>query len=260
MQLLGSLIFTAFLFGWTFLYSLGFLFVAGLVPFAQRARLARAWARVVLAVLRLTCGLDHEVEGLEHLPAGNHIALWKHSSSWETIAMNVIFPRQVWVLKRELEWIPVVGWALRLLHAIAIDRGSGRAAVNRIVEQGKARLAEGDWIMIFPEGTRVALGETRRYGVSGALLAAEADKLVVPVAHNAGLYWPRRGLLKRRGRIRVAIGPPIRGRGRDPRAVNEEAQRWIEGEVARLCAAAPGRDCRPRRRSDTGSDIEVRDR
>lgn len=260
MQLVGSLVFTAFLFGWTFLYSLGFLLVAGFVPFAQRTRLARGWARVVLAMLGLTCGLDHEVEGLERLPAGSHIALWKHASSWETIAMNVIFPRQVWVLKRELEWIPVVGWALRLLHAIAIDRGSGRAAVNQIVEQGKARLAEGNWIMIFPEGTRVALGETRRYGVSGALLAAQADRLIVPVAHNAGLYWPRRGLLKRRGRIRVVIGEPIRCQGRDPRAINEEAQRWIEREVARLCSASPLAGPMPHGRADSGSDVEVRDR
>ena len=169
---------------------------------------------------------------------GSHVALWKHSSSWETIAMNVIFPRQVWVLKRELEWIPVVGWCTRLLHAIAIDRGSGRAAVNQVVEQGKQRLAEGDWVMIFPEGTRMAPGETRRYGVSGALLAATAGTQIVPVAHNAGYFWPRRGLRKRPGLIRVVIGPPIDCAGRDPREINEEAQRWIEAQVARLATYA----------------------
>lgn len=260
MQLIGSLVFTVFLFGWTFLYALGFVLVAGFLTFPQRTRLARWWARVVLLALRSTCGLDYVVEGRERLPAGNHIALWKHSSSWETIAMNVIFPRQVWVLKRELEWIPAVGWALRLLHAIAIDRGSGRAAVNQVVEQGRERLAEGDWIMIFPEGTRMALGETRRYGVSGALLAANTGRLVIPVAHDAGLYWPRRGLMKRRGLIRVVIGEPIACEGRDPRAVNEEAQRWIESEVARLCGTQPADARGAERAADTGSNIEVRDR
>ncbi|MGH8148777.1 MAG: lysophospholipid acyltransferase family protein [Steroidobacteraceae bacterium] len=238
MQLIGSLVFTAFLFGWTFFYALLFALVAVFLPFPRRSLLARCWAQVVLAVLRWTCGLSHVVEGLERLPAGNHIALWKHSSSWETIAMNVVFPRQVWVVKRELGWIPAVGWAIKLLHAIAIDRGSGRVAVSQIVEQGKQRLAEGDWIMIFPEGTRMAAGETRRYGVSGALLAGEAAKLVVPVAHNAGLFWPRRGLVKRRGLIRVVIGDPIPSAGRDPREVNAEAQCWIEAQVARLCSSS----------------------
>ncbi len=110
MQLIGSLAFTAFLFIWTFLYALMFVLVASWLPFPRRSAFARAWAQVLLKVLSWTCGLRHVVEGQEYLPRDNHIALWKHSSSWETIAMNVIFPRQVWVLKRELEWIPVVGW------------------------------------------------------------------------------------------------------------------------------------------------------
>lgn len=234
MQIVGSLLFTTFLFLWTFCYSIFFVLASLLLPFAQRFVLARVWARVLLTVLRWTCRLDYAIEGREHLPAGNHIALWKHASSWETIAMAVVFPRQVWVLKRELQWIPVVGWGIRLLHAIAIDRRSGHSAVGQVVEQGKQRLLEGDWIIIFPEGTRMAAGETRRYGVSGALLAAATGRLIVPVAHNAGYYWPRRGLLKKRGTVRVVIGPPIVAAGRDPRAVNEDAQRWVEEQVRRL--------------------------
>jgi 1-acyl-sn-glycerol-3-phosphate acyltransferase len=234
MQFVGSVVFTAFLFLWTFLYAIFFVVACALLPFPRRFVLARVWARVLLYVLRWTCRLNYRVEGLENLPADNHIALWKHSSSWETIAMAVVFPRQVWVLKRELQWIPVVGWGIRQLHAIAIDRRSGHSAVSQVVAQGKQRLAEGDWIMVFPEGTRMAAGETRRYGVSGALLAAEADKLIVPVAHNAGYYWPRRGLLKKPGTIRVVIGRPIVARQRDPRTVNAEAQAWIEQQVSRL--------------------------
>jgi len=145
----------------------------------------------------------------------------------------------VWVLKRELQWLPVLGWALSLLHAIAIDRSAGRAAVAQVIEQGKARLAEGDWVTIYPEGTRTPPNERRKFGVSGALLAAETGHLIVPVAHSAGYFWPRRGLLKRRGMIRVVIGPPITAAGRDARDINDEAQRWIEAQMAEFAPEAP---------------------
>jgi len=230
----GSLIFTAFLFLWTFFYAIFFVIACCFLPFRRRFVLARFWALVLLGVLRLTCRLDYVIEGRENLPEGNHIALWKHSSSWETIAMAVVFPRQVWVLKRELLWIPFVGWGIRQLHAIAIDRKSGSSAVHQVVDQGRSRLDEGDWVMVFPEGTRMALGQTRKYGVSGALLARETGRLVVPVAHNAGHYWPRRGLFKKSGRIRVVIGKPIDPTGADPREVNEKAQAWIENTIQTL--------------------------
>ena len=137
-------------------------------------------------------------------------------------------------LKRELLWVPAVGLGLRQLHSIAIDRKAGHSAVSQVVEQGKARLDEGDWIMIFPEGTRMPPGETRRYGVSGTLLASETGKLIVPVAHNAGLYWPRRGLRKKPGLIHVVIGPPVAAAGRDVRELNEEIQSWVEATVRSL--------------------------
>jgi 1-acyl-sn-glycerol-3-phosphate acyltransferase len=241
MQAIGSLVFTVFLFLWTFLFAIFFVIACSMLPFPRRFALVRVWARVLLAMLKWTCGLDYRVEGLENLPPGNHIALWKHSSSWETIAMAVVFPQQVWVLKRELTWIPAVGWGIRQVHAIAIDRKAGHAAVGQVVAQGRERLAEGDWIIIFPEGTRMPPGQTRRYGVSGALLAAETGKLLVPVAHDAGRFWPRRGWRKRAGTIRVVIGPPVSATGRDPREANERVQSWIEATVARLegRAAAP---------------------
>jgi 1-acyl-sn-glycerol-3-phosphate acyltransferase len=233
MQLLGSLTFTVFLFLWTFCYAIFFVIACSLLPFKRRFVLARFWGQALLTVLKWTCRLDYVVTGRENLPADNHVALWKHSSSWETIAMAVILPRQVWVLKRELLWIPVVGWGIRQLHAIAIDRKSGASAVTQVVEQGRQRLAEGDWVVIFPEGTRMPLGETRRYGVSGALLARDAGKLIVPIAHDAGRYWPRRGLFKKPGTIRVVIGPPITATG-DPREINEKAQTWIEQTIRGL--------------------------
>jgi 1-acyl-sn-glycerol-3-phosphate acyltransferase len=233
MQLLRSLIFTGFFLLWTFVYGIFFSIVCPFLPFPRRFGLARIWGKVLLWTLKWTCGLDYRIEGLENLPPGSHVALWKHSSSWETVAMAVVIPRQVWVLKRELTWIPFVGWGIRLLHAIAIDRRSGHSAVSQVVKQGKQRLAEGSWIVIFPEGTRMPPGETRRYGASGALLASEAGVMIVPVAHDAGRYWPRRGLLKKPGTIRVSIGPPIVAAGRDARDINEEAQNWIESTLLR---------------------------
>jgi len=239
LQLLGSLFFTGFLFAWTFLYAIPFVIACLFLPFPRRFALVRPYAAGVLYVLRLCCGLDYRIEG-EPLPEGCHIALWKHSSSWETMAMMVVFPRQVWVLKRELEWIPVVGGGVMLLHAIAIDRKAGHSAVAQVLEQGKERLAEGDWVMIFPEGTRMPVGETRRYGVSGTLLAQQNGRLLVPVAHNAGYYWPRRGLMKKAGTVRVVIGKPVSPEGRDVREVNEEIQAWIEATVRSLAPAETG--------------------
>lgn len=228
MQWLASLVFTIFLFAWTGCYAVMFAIVGPLLPFRQRFVMARIWGGTLLGALKLICRLDYRVEGAENLPAGNHIALIKHSSAWETFGQVVLVPPHVWVLKRELVWVPFLGWALKLMRAIAIDRGAGHNAVQSVLEQGRQRLAEGEWIVIFPEGTRMPPGQTRRYGVSGALLARENERLIVPIAHDAGYYWPRRGLYKRPGTIRVVIGPPIAAAGREPREVNEEAQAWIE--------------------------------
>jgi 1-acyl-sn-glycerol-3-phosphate acyltransferase len=229
MQMLGSLVFTAFFLLFTFCYAIFFVVASVFLPWRLRFTLARGWAAILLGALRLLCGLRYRVEGSEHLKAdGARIALMKHSSAWETIAQTVILPPQVWVLKRELTWIPFVGWGVRFLHCIAINRGAGGVAVRHLIEQGRKRLASGQWIVVFPEGTRMPPGATRRYGVGGAAIAAETGTPVVPVAHNAGYFWPRRGLLKKRGCIRVVIGAPISTQGRDAREINEEAQRFIE--------------------------------
>jgi 1-acyl-sn-glycerol-3-phosphate acyltransferase len=229
MQMLRSLLYTGFFLVFTFLYAILFVCIGLALPWRGRFAMARFWGRVLLGALRLLCRLDYRVEGAANLPAGaSCIALMKHSSSWETFAQAALLPPQVWVLKRELTWIPFVGWGVRLLDCIAINRGAGGVAVRQLIEQGRERLARGRWIVIFPEGTRMAPGQTRRYGVGGAAVAADTGTLIVPVAHNAGYFWPRRGLLKRPGTIRVVIGSPIDPRGRDPREINEEAQRFIE--------------------------------
>ncbi|HET8698655.1 MAG TPA: lysophospholipid acyltransferase family protein [Gammaproteobacteria bacterium] len=245
-QWLGSIAFTIYLFLSVPVYGAVAL-LSAVLPHAATYGIARHWVRSVLRLLRWLCGLDYVVEGREHLPAGSAVVLMKHSSAWETLAQLEIFPLQTWVLKRELMLIPIFGWALRLLKPIAIDRRGGSAAVQQVLTQGRARLDEGLWVVIFPEGTRVPAGETRRYGLSGALLASSTSRPVVPVAHNAGEFWPRRGLLKRRGTVRVVIGPPIATDGVDPRVVNERAQAWIEGKVAEITGRPVARADRPTR-------------
>lgn len=232
-QWIGSIAFTLYLFVSVPIYGTALLFTA---PWPRQTtyRATVLWVESVLWLLRVLCRLDYVVEGREHLPAVNSVLLIKHSSAWETIAQWKIFPPQTWVIKRELMWTPFLGWVLRLLTPIAIDRRGGSSAVQQVLDQGTRSLSDGLWIAIFPEGTRVPAGETRRYGLSGALLAARTGRAVVPVAHNAGDYWPRRGWLKRAGTIRLVIGPPIPTLGREPRAINEDAQRWIEATVARI--------------------------
>jgi 1-acyl-sn-glycerol-3-phosphate acyltransferase len=236
MQLLRSLLFTSYMMASACLFGavmgLGFW-----MPYRAQFAIARRWARMQFWMLERLCGLSYVVEGRELIPAGNHIVMSNHTSAWETMAQFLIFPPQVWVLKRELLWIPFVGWGLKLLRPIAINRGEGHRAVNQVVEQGKARLADGLWVIIFPEGTRVIRGETRKFGVSGALLAIAAGKNIVPLSHNAGAFWPRRGFVKKPGTIRVVIGAPIDSAGRNPRELNEEVRQAIEAGLARIAAA-----------------------
>ncbi len=235
MRHLRSLLFTAYLMLSACVFG---LVMAALFFLPHRAQfaLARTWARGVLWMLATLCGLRYVVEGAEHLPAGNHVAMSNHTSAWETVAFFVLLPTQVWVLKRELLWIPFVGWGLRLLKPIAIDRGAGHRAASQVVEQGQARLADGLWVVIFPEGTRVLPGQQRKYGVSGAMLAIASGRKIVPIAHDAGDFWPRRGLLKKPGLIRVVIGPAIDPAGKEPRALTEEIRASIETQSARIAA------------------------
>jgi 1-acyl-sn-glycerol-3-phosphate acyltransferase len=238
MQLLKSLFFTAFMMVSALAFG-GFMTLCFWRPYSTQFAIARSWARLQFWMLDKVCGLTFAVEGRERIPAGNHIVMSNHTSAWETIAQFLIFPPQVWVLKRELLWIPLIGWGLKLLKPISINRGAGHRAVNQVIEQGKERLADGLWIIIFPEGTRVVAGETRKYGVSGALLATSTGKFVVPLSHNASDFWVRRGLVKKAGTIRVVIGEPIASWGKDPRDLNEEVRRSIEAGMARIAQISP---------------------
>lgn len=238
---LRSLLFTTLLFASAVPCAL-WCCVAWPFGYATALRGAVAFGRFNLWTLRLLCDLDWRVEGLEHIPRDRPvICFMKHTSAWETLAQIVIFPAQSWVLKRELMWIPIFGWGLAALDAIHIDRGSGHDAVRQVIDQGKQKLAAGHWVMIFPEGTRMPPGTTRRYGISGALLARETGTPILPMAHNAGDFWKRNALIKEPGTVVARIGPLIEPRGRDAKHINAEVQAWIEGAMKELSPGYEGR-------------------
>jgi 1-acyl-sn-glycerol-3-phosphate acyltransferase len=234
---LRSLLFTTALIVVTPVYST--IVLAGFpLPRRARWRLISRWAHIIMWLARVILGLSYRVEGASSLPRRPAVILAKHQSAWETIAFQLIFPPHVHVLKRELLWIPFFGWALALMSPIAIDRSRGRQALKRIAELGAARLAQGFWIVIFPEGTRTRPGVRARYHSGGAWLAVKTGAAVVPVAHNAGLYWGRNAFLKRPGQISVLIGDPISPAGLTPEALNQKVEAWIESATERLCANA----------------------
>jgi 1-acyl-sn-glycerol-3-phosphate acyltransferase len=201
-----------------------------------RYRVIRPWSVIMLAWLRLTCGLTYRVIGAENIPSQPCVILSKHQSAWETLALQSIFPPQVWVMKRELLRLPFFGWALALSSPIAIDRGTARQALKQLLDQGRDRLAQGFWVVIFPEGTRMAPGARGKYKVGGAWLATHAGAAAVPVAHNAGEYWGRNAFLKRPGTITLSIGKPIDSSGLKADELNARVETWIEGEMARIAA------------------------
>ena len=204
------------------------------LPRLTRYRIISGWSRLVILLSKMILKIDWRIEGREHLPRRPSVILAKHQSAWETLAFQQIFPPQVHVLKRELLWIPFFGWGLALMSPIAIDRTRGVAALRAIARRGRERLAQGFWVVIFPEGTRVRPGERRPYQLGGAWLAAAAGAPVVPVAHNAGLVWPRNAFLKRPGTVTIRIGPSIDSRQRDPLTINTMAKEWIEEQQKAL--------------------------
>ena len=208
--------------------------LGGLFGFRPASRLAAAYTETVLQWARLSVGIRWEVEGQENVPSHPVVLMAKHQSAWETLFMEARFPPQCWIVKRELLWLPFVGWGLMAVRCIAIDRSSGQSAREQIVAQGRERIAAGMWISIFPEGTRVAPGKAGRYGIGGALLATRTGTPILPIAHDAGEYWPRYAFRKRPGTVKVVIGPPIPTAGRDAISVNAEVQSWIESQMRRI--------------------------
>ena len=204
------------------------------LPPLVRYRLISGWSYLMLWWLRVTCGIRYRLIGAENIPSTPSIILAKHQSAWETLAFQQIFPPQVWVLKRELLRVPFLGWGLAMTSPIAIDRSAGREALKQMVAQGKDRLGQGFWVVIFPEGTRMAPGKKGKYHIGGAWLASHTKTDVVPVAHNAGEFWGKNSFVKKPGTITVSIGQPIPSTGLATDDLNRMVETWIESEMEHL--------------------------
>jgi 1-acyl-sn-glycerol-3-phosphate acyltransferase len=205
------------------------------LPRPWRYRLTIGWPWLALWGARLICGIRWHVKGWENLPGGPAVLLSKHQSAWETLFFPATMPRELcFVYKRELHYVPFLGWGLALLSMIPIDRAKGHDAFEQVVRVGQARLNEGRWPILFPEGTRIPPGQMGRFKMGGALLASRAGVPVIPVAHNAGELWRRNAFVKRPGLVTVSIGPAIASQGISAEALNARARAWIENEMRAL--------------------------
>jgi 1-acyl-sn-glycerol-3-phosphate acyltransferase len=204
------------------------ILIAAIFPFPVRYNCARAWAGTVLKIAELCCGISYEVEGLEQLNTDSAvIVLSNHQSAWETIAFRYLLPPQTSLFKQSLLWIPFWGWAMATLKPIAIDRNSKNSALRKLISRGTEALKEGLWVVVFPEGTRMPVDKMGSFSAGGAMLAQKSGYPVIPIAHNAGKFWPRYSFLKYPGTIRVKIGPPIASKGRKSADINKEAEDWV---------------------------------
>lgn len=230
-----SIFYLLFMSGTVIMYALPISVLGWFVPYALIARLSQQWGVLNLWALRRICGLNYRIQGMENIPSSNCIVLCKHQSAWETIALRALLPPEhTWVLKRELLWVPFFGWALAPLRPIAIDRKAGLRAIKQLIKEGRYWLNRGRWIVIFPEGTRVAPGERKPYGHGGGILAQKTRYPVLPIAHNAGVFWRRREIKKYPGCIDVVIGKPLDTEKMTSAEINRQIEDWIENTVSEL--------------------------
>jgi 1-acyl-sn-glycerol-3-phosphate acyltransferase len=214
--------------------------------FGQRGlplyRIARAWLKLSIDAARGVMGIRTHVSGMENLPLGDTspaILLVKHQSTFETFLMPVLMPHPLaYVFKRELLYVPFFGWSIGLLDMIHIDRSQGNKAFAKVVTRGKQLLAQGIWIIMFPEGTRIPRGQKGIYKTGGTRLAVETGAPVIPIAVTSAKCWPRKAFIKHPGVVEVSIGKPIPSAGREPGELMREVEAWIEGEMRRLDAQA----------------------
>jgi len=196
-------------------------------PLKMRVGLIKLWINYSLGLLHYFCGLKYHVEGLENIPQHGFILMSKHSSTWETIALQKFFDPMIWVVKRELTRIPIFGWGLLAMNAIALNRGSGRKAIKQLVQESKKHMDQGRILMLFPEGTRVLPLEHKPFKIGGAIVSQDTGYAVLPIAHNAGEFWPRHSWIKWPGTIRVVIGEPIDPEGKKSDQIIGEVKQWV---------------------------------
>ncbi len=204
------------------------------LPLNLRIAVIRFWIAYSLFCLRITCGLNYSVEGLENIPKQGFIVMSKHSSTWETIVIQRFFRPLTWVVKRELTWIPFFGWALKAMNVIALNRGTGRKAINQLIKESQNHMDRGRILMLFPEGTRVMPMQRKPFKMGGAIVSQRTGYAVLPIAHNAGEFWPRHSWIKWPGTIRVVIGNPIEPEGKTPEEIIGEVGNWIVSECEKI--------------------------
>ena len=204
------------------------------LDFKKRYYLITRWAVFNLWWLKICCNITYEIKGKDNIPGKPCIVMSKHQSAFETLALQQIFIPQVWILKKELLQIPIYGWGLASMQPIAINRDSTIKSFRQIADQGCERLKKGYWVIIFPEGTRVAPNKKKKYLPGGGMLAEKSGAQVVPVAHNAGRLWPRNSMIKKPGLITIKIGPVIESENKNAKEITDEVENWIEKEVGEL--------------------------
>ena len=237
-----SLLFYLYLVSVTSIAAFICLLITPITSVAQRYSIVRFWSYLNLQMLELICKIHYQVLGMEHIQeCGSQpmILLSKHQSAWETIVYPYIFPKTLcFVSKRELLWLPFFGWALASLKMITINRGDREVARAAVAVQGRERLAQGQWIAIFPEGTRTPVGSYRPYRKGGFRLALATGTDIIPVAQNAGNVWPRNSFLKYPGMVTVSIGHAISVQDKSEEQIQAEVEAWIEGEMQRIDPSA----------------------
>ncbi len=221
---------------WLF-HFVSMVFVVGTVlvffwlPVNQRYAIGSSWAKMNMLFLRWFCNLNYEIKGKENIPQQASLVISNHQSTWETMSFQHFLPNQLWVMKKELFRIPIFGWGLALMSPIAIDRSAGRKAIDQIVEQGEQKLNAGRWVIIFPEGTRISPGTNSKYKMGGFVFASRITHPVLPIAHNAGEFWPKHSFIKYPGTITVSIGESFNAIGMKPDQVKTKVEGWIRQEL-----------------------------
>jgi 1-acyl-sn-glycerol-3-phosphate acyltransferase len=231
MLFLRSLIFMVMMAIATVIWS-GVCMLVAPLPYNKRYWVTSRWNVFVIWAARVVCGIEYEIKGRENWPDAPAIVLSKHQSAWETIFLLANTPRPlVFVFKKEILYIPFFGWGIALLRMIPIDRKQGKNAFRMVAEIGKRRLRDGQWIIMFPEGTRTKVGSQGKYKSGGTRLAIDTKTQVVPIAVNSGECWPKNSFIKRPGKITVSIGKPISSEGQTPDGMMEQVEQWIESEM-----------------------------
>jgi len=197
-----------------------------------------AWLRNAIRSGTFILGIENRITGMENLPIGEKdpvILLVKHQSTWETFLMPAIMPHPLaYVFKKELLSVPFFGWAMGRMDMIHIDRSQRAQAFNKVVTQGKRLMAQGVWVIMFPEGTRIPRGQQGVYKTGGTRLAIEAGVPVIPIAVTSAKCWPTKAFIKRPGIVDISIGKMISSEGRQPEELMREVEGWIEAEMRRL--------------------------